>query len=188
MVGMKINQRVLAPNLIDRDSVLPSGPLAGISIMEHHRIVKEAEFVFSGVVLSIPNADDFGNVKICDLPATNILILGAVLDLAIVTAGLTVNTAAAVDMALGTVPTASVDFSNAGEDSLIEKMDGVGATPTGTMKGASASIGAGLGPVRFASGAKPLHLNASSAVAAGTGTVTITGHIRLFYIDLGVQS
>lgn len=179
----KFNQTTLAPGLTDGVTD-PLVATTGVVATSTPHFVRKVRLQLTNKVVSMTAAQDFGSTKLADLPAGNMIVLGVVADLAVTVAGLTVNTAAALDVALGTTATASVDFSNAGEDNLMQKVDGVGGSATGTVKGAGLSDGA-LSNVGLAAGAKALYLNASSAVASGTGTATFTGWVDVFYVDMG---
>lgn len=182
----KINHKLLATGLTDGVS-LPITAASGVVATDRPHFIRKIRLQLTSKAVSMAAANDFGGSKIGDLPATNLIVLGVVVDLAVTVAGLAVNTAAALDVAVGTATTASTDFSNAGEDNLMAKVDGVGGTATGTVKGAGASDGA-LANVLLAAGAKAVYLNASSAVTSGTGTATFTGWVDVFYIDLGDHS
>lgn len=181
----KERQRTINTNISDGNTRGVSGVLAGVTLKEGVLIPKRVTMQLAAVVLSMTAAQDFGSLKLCDLPTTNLRFKGAFVDLSITVAGLTTNTAVSVDVALGTVATASAAFSNAGEQNLIQKIDGVGGTATGTVKGASATEGTPVTQVELAAGAKAVYLNASSPVTSGTGTVTITGTVEFVYEDLG---
>lgn len=185
----KIKQRFLSPNLeIDGAKALDQldfTAATGASIERKFGVLRVAEITLSSFVVSMTAANDFGGTKICDLPNTNLLVMGVMVDLAVTVAGLATNTAASLDVAIGTVTTASVDFSNAGEDNLVAKIDGVGATATGTVEGHSGALTSVL---VTAGASNALYLNASSPVTTGTGTATFSGTIRVFYFDLSVAS
>lgn len=146
-----------------------------------------ARFKLEGKTLSMAAADDFGALQLVNnFPVKNMLICGALFNLAYTVAGFATNTGVTTDWALGTVTTASTDFSNAGEDDLIEKVDGVGATAAGTAKGHFFDLTSPGLIFKDAGANNDLFLNASQPVTSGTGVITFTAGsiVELFYFDL----
>lgn len=173
----KQKQKTILPNLTVGRRV--GTPTTGAALSTRPLVTQR--ITLSGFVVSMAAADDFGGTKLLDLINADLVIVSAVLNLAVVVAGLAVNTAAALDVALGTVTTASAAFSNAGEKDVVPKIDGVGATATGTVIGQGTTTEALKAIAAGASNA--LFLNASSAVTTGTGTATFTGTIDLIMVD-----
>lgn len=139
--------------------------------------VKHVTITLAADTLDMDSGDDFGALQLSDdLPAAY-RVVACSLALTFTHADLT-GDASTVDVALGTVTTASTDFSNAGEDDLREKIDATGTT-TGTVAGALA-----VGASEIPGVTTDLFLNASSPVTAGTGVLTLTGDIDLWYIPL----
>lgn len=151
---------------------------------EDVKLVHVETLTLTDVAVSLTAEDDFGSAEICAFPNRNLVIVGVVASLTFAVAGLTSDVATAVDFALGTVATASADFSNANEKSVMAKVDGVGAGDTGTAAGKTGS--AELNVFIGAGAANKLHLNVSSPVAENTGTVTCSGTIKLAILDLGL--
>lgn len=174
------NSKLIAPD------ALPT-PAGTISVEHYAQPIMRTRFKLAGQTLSMAAASDFGALQIVDnLPVKNRLIIGALFNLAWTMAGFTSDVATTVDVALGTVTTASVDFSNAGEDSLIEKVDGVGAGASGTAKGHFFDLASPAVIFQDAGANNDIFLNASSPVATGTGVITFTAGsiVELFHIDL----
>lgn len=170
------------PNLRDGVSNLPT-PANSMTMDILPVIVQRVRVKANGSqTVAVAAADDFGSMKLCDLPTGNIMVLGVNVDLVCTQAGFTSNNGTAIDAAIGTVATASADFSNAGEDNLMTKVDGTGTT-SGLIKGAGASDG-GLGPVLLAAGAKAIYLNiADPSTTAGVLTL-VSGWVEILYIDM----
>lgn len=140
----------------------------------------------NSVSVTVDSGDDFGSAEICTLPNTGIILLGAVTDLSVSVADIDTAQVDAVDFAVGTVATTSTTFANAGEKNLMPKIDGVGAAETGTAKGGLTSA---VAPVSVTPGAaNKVYLNLSTPVTAGTGSVTVTGTVKLVLIDVGVPA
>ena len=163
-------------NLVEADTnptVLPTN--ATVAVLGPQ--VKKLTITLAADTLDMDSGDDFGALQLSDdLPATY-RILACKLALTFTHADLT-GDASTVDVALGTVTTASTDFSNAGEDDLREKIDATGTT-TGTVTGATA-----VGASEIPGVTTDLFLNASSPVTAGTGVLTLTGTIEIWYVPL----
>jgi len=174
------------PNQRDGISSLPSAANS-ISLDAAPVLPQRIRLRLSGQVLSVAAANDYGSLKLCDLPAGNLIMLGVIVDLTGVVAGFASDVGTAVDLALGTVVTASTTFVNAGEDDLMEKIDGTGAGTTATLKGAGMTDGS-LANVKLPAGAKAVWLNASDPVTTGTGTITLSGVVDLYYLDLSDHS
>jgi len=178
-VSRLLNQR-------DNRSNLPT-PVSGVGIDVLAQQLQHIRLKLSGKTVSVAAADDFGSLKLCDLPTTNLIMLGVIVNLNTTQAGFTSNNGTAIDAALGTVATASTDFSNAGEDDLMTKVDGTGTT-AGSVRGAGASDGA-LSNVLLAAGAKAIYLNiADPSTTAGVLTLGDDSYVDLIYIDLGDHS
>jgi len=162
-------------------------PAGSIKMENKGLVIARYRFKLAGQTLNIAAANDYGGLQLVDnFPVKNYLIVGAMFNLAYGVAGFAVNQGDAMDFALGTVTTASAAFSNAGEDDLIEKVDGVGASTTGTAKGHSFDLGSPALIFRDAGANNDLFLNASSAVTSGTGVITFTtgSIVDLFAVDL----
>ncbi len=165
----------LSGNLLEgaNPTVLPTGATLDVKSPP----VLHATITLAADTLDIEAANDYGALQLSnDLPAAYMLV-ATKLALTFTHADLT-GDASTVDVAVGTVTTASVDFTNAGEDDLREKIDATGTT-TGTVTGLAAA-GASLVPGITTD----LFLNASSPVTAGTGVLTLTGDIDVWYIPL----
>ena len=161
-------------------------PTTGVAVVEGVRIPNVVTLTLTAVAVSVDSGDDFGSVELVTLPNTNLLITACVVDLAATVAGLATETVETVDYAIGTVPTASANFANAGEDNLTPKIDGVGAADSGTVKGASSA--ATINVLVAAGASNKIYLNVGTPVTDDTGTVTVTGTIKLVVIDLGAPA
>lgn len=139
--------------------------------------VKHLTITLAADTLSIADSDDFGALQLSDdLPAAY-RIVACSLALTFTHADLT-GDASTVTVALGTVTTASTAFSNAGEDDIREVIAATGTT-TGTIAGVEA-----IGASEIPGVTTDLFLNAASPVTTGTGVLTLTGDIDVWYIPL----
>lgn len=142
-------------------------------------LVQRSRFKLTGMVAAVLAANDYGSVKLCDLPNTQILVLGVIVDLSAAVAG-TGSSLANVDLAVGTVATASAAFSNAGEKNLCPKID---CTAQGVIDGASGSTETN---VLIAAGASnAVYLNVATGNITTDGSVTLDGFVDIIYLDIG---
>lgn len=177
---LKQKQIVKLPNLRD-DSLLPA-PASGVGMNANVRMPLRLEFNLSAFSVSVLAANDYGSAKLCDLPSSNLQVLGAIVDLISSQSGFTSNNGSAIDLAIGTAATASTDFSGTNEKNLVAKIDGTGTT-VGSILGSSVEGAVGL--VGLAQGAKSVYVNVADPVTAGTGVLLLTGKIILIVEDLG---
>lgn len=159
---------------VSNPTVLPTNA----TVVMQSPLVKHMTITLAADTLSMTAANDFGSLQLtATLPALYRIQAVSLTGLTFTHTDLA-GDASTVDIALGTVVTASIDFSNAGEDDIRAKIDATGTT-TGTISG----------PVAIAASEIPgnttdLFLNASSPVTAGTGILTLTGDIDIWYIPL----
>lgn len=156
----------------------------GVERTRQQTPVRRERLTLTAVEIEVASGDDFGSIKLLDLPDSNIIFLGAVLDLSVAIAGAASNVATTLDMALGSTAADNATLATTMLD-LVPKIDGVGAGTPGVVDGASTATEA---PLLKASGTKEVYLNAAIPVTTGTGTLTVTGTIDLVYIDLGVAA
>lgn len=160
---------------------------SGVSgIAKGARPINYDTLTLASFVVSLAAADDFGSRKLCDLPNTGIIIVGAVIEVAGTVAGFASNVGTAVDLAVGTVATASTTFANAGEKDIIPKIDGTGASTTATVKGQSTTTEKNLFVAPGSSNA--IYINVSDPVTSGTGTLTLDGFVTVLWIDLDLAA
>lgn len=166
-----------------QSSMAKSGPnlTPGTNIVLDHQSqpVQFAVLDLNDVVIPLESDDDFASHKLCDLPAGHLLLLGCIVDLVISETG-GITDLANVDIAVGTVATASADFSNAGEDNVVAKIDAV--TVTGVVKGGGSPPSV-LG-LALAAGDNDLFLNIGGATITTDAVVTVNGQVIVAYIDL----
>lgn len=161
-------------------------PTTGVAVVEAARMPQLVTLTLTAKAVSVDSGDDFGSVELVTLPNSNLLITACVVDLAATVSGLATETVETVDYAIGTVPTASTNFANAGEDNLTPKIDGVGAAASGTVKGASSS--STINVLVAAAADNKVYLNVATPVTADTGTITVTGTVKLVVLDLGAPA
>lgn len=159
---------------------------AGARVDQHSRPMQRSIINLSAFAVSVAAANDFGSTKLCDLPNTAILIVSCALELTGTVAGFTSDVGTAVDLALGTVATASAAFSNAGEKDLIPKIDGTGAGTTATIKGQGTTTEKLLFIAPGSSNA--IYVNVADPVTTGTGILTLSGFVIVNWFDLDLAA
>ena len=133
------------------------------------------------VVTSIDEADDYGSVKLLDLPSSNLILAGCIFDCTAEADGTGITDVTTVDYALGTVALTSTDFSNAGEKNVLPEKD------VAALGVAQNIVTATEKNLFLAKATASIYLNAQATITT-SGTVTWNGTVYLAYIDLGAES
>jgi hypothetical protein len=161
-----------------------TSPTASITVAEKGSVIHRSVLSLAAKSVSVLAANDYGSTKLVDLPNTNILIVGCIVDLtATLTGGCLTAGAATVDVAIGTVATTTTAFSNAGEKNLCPKID---MSAGGVAQGANTASETN---VLIAAGASnAIYLNVGEVISPPDGTVVFSGLITILYVDLGVHA
>lgn len=154
---------------------------AGVTAVKQIRGFQHEVLTLVGTEIEIDEANDYGSVKLLDFPTSNIIILGAMVDLTCTVDGVVIADPEDIDWAIGTVALTSTDFSNAGEKNIVTEAD---VAALGVMEAATATAEAN---VSLAKGANDLFLNIQATIGT-TATQSFAGQIDLFFIDLGAQA
>lgn len=177
----KIQGRFIADDArLDNGADVTPNTAAGVAMDSRMRPVRMARLTLTDVEVSIAAASDFGSVKLIDFPATTVVVLGINLDLVATADGSVITDVTTVDYAVGTAALASTDFSGAGEDNLVAEND----VASGGVMNARTTAALSL-PLTLDAGNNDVYLNVQAAVTAGTGTVSFTGTVDIFYFDIG---
>ena len=156
-----------------------AGLVTGAKFMRACQVEK---LTLAATPIEIDETNDYGSVKLVDLPDSNIMILGVIVDLVCTVDGTVITDPEDIDFAIGTVAITSTDFSNAGEDDLTPEAD---VAALGVMQLAS---DANTYNVLVAKGAtNKVFLNIQATIAT-TAIQTFAGSIDLIYVDLGSES
>lgn len=148
------------------------------TLLSQGLVLRRARLELAALVVTIDNTLDYGSTKLCDLPNTGILFVGAVCSLAATGTG-GVSSIAAVDVALGTVATASTTFATTGSKNLMAKVD---VTSGGVAAGQSVAAETNILLAPGASNA--VYLNVVDVISTD-GTVVFTGFVDILYFDVG---
>ncbi len=194
MTGRKFRQRTHAENYdlivplfdgialdkrADRPSpdVLP-GTEAEIEGEIRTLLYERARVVIPPTEMTILAANNFGSIRLFTMLGP-MLIDGVAMNLDLVINDTEI--ADQVDVALGTVATASMTFSNPGEQNILPRLDAVGATQTGTAKRETFLDGP---KVYLPSPPTPVFLNGRLTTSTD---ITITFSGSLYFVYAGID-
>jgi hypothetical protein len=185
-MSLKSSQISRFPSQRDGHTQYPSleAGASGIDIVPMQ--VVKARVKLEDIELTVAASDDFGSVKLCTLPDTNLYIMGMEVNLAVVKAGTTNGIVAATDLDFGigsaaasasTLATTMIDYlekSDVNDDALAVSYQ------AHTQGQSTASF-----PKKVADAAdNELYLNLACAITADD-SVTLNGWVDIFYVDLG---
>lgn len=186
-MSTKINQQVLAKNLIDASSLKFSEAGAStVTIGNEFHAVRKARLTLTNFSISVTAANDYGGSKLLDLPDRNLMLLGVEVDCVVTKQGNTNGIVAAtdLDMAVGTATASNTTLSSA-MINVIEKVDIDTDSLSVAFEAHSNDNATSTFPLRVADGASTaLFMNISCAITADS-SVTVTGTIDIYYVDLG---
>lgn len=169
------------------------GTAAGLSLAsgrQVHEAVQHVQFVLDGHEMTIVRGSNagHGSLKLCDLPAGGIIVIGGKLDLDIVRVGTNIAAAWDGDAHVGTTAQTNVAVGSivATEHNIIP------TTPIAQAVSGAASKqvidGPILNPLDGTSGALDAFLNILidlSDISTGNDAVTIDGTVDLWFIPIG---
>lgn len=146
------------------------------------RYVRHARLTLTDLVVSIDEADDYGGTKICDLPDSNLLILGSEVNLSLDKDGVGIVAATDVTVGLGTAVASNSTLSGAMIDLLTDSL----TTDEDPTTWADHTHEQSTPALTFAddSATGALYLNAAATLST-SGTLTVTGTVDIFYLDTG---
>ena len=184
----KIRQAVLhAGGLVASDAVAgsPPTPNTGVTLVsDEAKCMREMRFSVSGLVATVLAADDYGSVKLLDLPDKNLLLASLELDLVGTKAGGLIA-ATDMDFAVGTAVASNQTLATTMLD-VIEKIDLDADVIGAVIQIHSNDQSTAAYPLRIADSATTaLYLNLGIPVGVADGTVTFAGTVVLKFWDLG---
>ncbi len=138
----------------------------------------------SGFLVSVTAALDYGGTKLCDLPDSNLMIMACEVDLELVKDGTGITDATDINMGVGTAVASNATLSGAMQDVLdVEAFTPTDLSPAYDRHSADNSTT--VHPTQLADGASnALYLNCA-ATLSGDGSLTVSGTVTLYYLDLG---
>jgi hypothetical protein len=185
---LKINQRTVAREIEDGITTEITEPGTNITALDQAVVMRRCRLTLAGAVISVAAADDYGSVKICDLPDKNLHIHGVEVDCTVVKGGVTNGIVAAtdLDMSVGTAAASATTLATTMLN-IIEKVDIDTNALSVEFEAHSNDNATYVAPLAIVDGASSaLYMN---AVAVGgitaDDTLTVTGTIDIFYTDLG---
>ena len=185
-MSFKQKQVSRLPNQRDGISQFPSVDTAGVGLDILPLQPFVAKLRLEDVALAIDEGDDYGSVKLCDLPDSNLHLLGVELDLTVVKGGVTNGLVAAtdLDMAVGTAAASNSTLATTMID-VVEKQDLNDDALSVDLKVHTLGQATATMPKQIADGAtSALYLNAAAAITA-SDALSISGEVYLYLIDLG---
>jgi hypothetical protein len=188
---LKIRQPALIRNLEDGISVAVSeSPVSTITIADQAMTVRRARLQLTNTVISVTGTLDYGSVKIVDLPNRNMLIMGVEVDCTVVkgNAATGIINSTTLDMAIGTAQASSTTLAST-MINIIEKKDIDTVALSVAFTGHSNDNATSIAPFKIADGASSaLYMNVACAtVITVNDTLTVTGTVDIFYMDLGKE-
>ena len=185
---MSFKQKQIArlPNQRDGISQLPSVSVAGVGLDILPLQPFVARLRLDEVELAIDEGDDYGSVKLCDLPDSNLHLLGVELDLTVVKGGETGGLVAATDLDMG-VGTAAASNSTLATTmiDIVEKVDLNDDALSVDLEVHTLGQSTATMPKQIADAAdSALYLNAAAAITT-SDVLTISGEVYIYLIDLG---
>lgn len=178
MVNKLRGRIILNDGLQDNGPAVVANTAGGVAIESRLRPVRVARLTLTDVAVAILAANDYGSVKLCDLPAGTTAIFGVDLDL-VVTGSAVITDVTVLDYAVGTVALTSIDFSNAGEDNLVAEGD---VAALGVID--ARTTAALTPPIYIDKGTNAIYLNLQAAIGTNT-TVTVDGTVDILYMEIG---
>lgn len=186
MGTLKINQSVLARNWDDGYTATTSAPGTGVTLIDEALSTRRMRLTLSDFSVAITAALDYGGTKLVDLPDKNILILGAEVDCTLTKGGTTNGLEAATDInvGIGTATASNATLSSTMQN-IIEVTAYTANTITHEFEVHANDNSTSVMPIVLADGASnALFLNLAASITADD-TMTASGIIDFFWIDLG---
>jgi hypothetical protein len=188
-MSTKIKQEVLAKNLIDASSLKFSEAGAStVTISNEFHAVRKARLTLTNFSIAVTAALDYGGSKLLDLPDRNLMLLGMEVDCVVTKQGNTNGIVAAtdLDMGIGTATASSTTLSSSMVN-VIEKVDLDTNALAVDFEAHSSDQSTAVYPLKIADGASIALFMNVAAVGGVTAdsSVTVTGTIDIFYVDLG---
>lgn len=187
---LKQRQQMLVPNLLDAHSVRVTEPGSSCAVNDQPVLPRKARITLTNATLSVTAALDYGSLKVCDLQDRNLLLLGVEADLVLTKQGNTNGIVAAtnLDVGMGTAPASAVTLAATMID-ILEKVDVDTVALAVDFERHSNDQATAVFPKRLSDSAtQALYLNVSApGLITADSSLSVSGTIDLFYIDLGKQ-
>jgi hypothetical protein len=183
----KIRGAAVAPNLVDGISAKFGEPATGVvSVGDNVAYVRRARLTLTNFAIAVLAANDYGGSKLLDLPDRNIMLLGMEVDCVVTKQGNTNGIVAATDinMSIGTGVAAATPLAGTAIDVIESTAMTADALAVDFEKHSNDQSTISF-PKKLADSATlALFMNITGAITADS-SVSVTGIIDIFYIDLG---
>lgn len=187
-MSQKISQLSSFAGGIEGSEALSGGvitPSTGV-VLATDRALTPRKMVLNvtALVVSVTAALDYGGTKLCDLPDSNIMILGVECDLELTKDGTGIAAATDINMGIGSAAASATTLATTMQNMLdVEAFTATDASPAYKRHGADNSTT--VHPTQLADGAtNALWLNCAATLSAD-GTLTCDGTVTIYYLDLG---
>lgn len=182
----KIRGAAVAQDIVDGISVKFGEANTGVRISDNTALIRRARLTLTNFAITVAAASDFGGTKLLDLPDRNIMLLGMEVDCVVTKQGNTNGIVAATDisMAIGTGVAAATPLAGTAID-VIETASLTTDALAVDFEAHSNNQSTVPFPKKIADSATAaLYMNIAAAITADS-SVSVSGIIDIFYIDLG---
>lgn len=191
----KIKNRVYLPNvqeinLADADLKVGTHGTAGTDVtqtkLSSMLVTEELEISSTITITDVGDANGgYGAHELVTLPSSDVLLIGALIDIAITGDGSGIASDAAVDIGVGTAAEAANSTIDGTSADIIGKID----APLTSDEGVAAGPGPPSGTpvvIDATGGSQGIYLNLGvpDADISASGTIIVVGTIRLIYLDI----
>lgn len=188
----KIRGGTIAPSLNDGITSLFGSPGTGVSIgPTAHRScwLRRTTLTLASFAIAVPNASDFGGTKLLDLPQRNYVIMSVEANLTVVKGGVTNGIVAAttINMGIGTAVASNATLSGTMQNLLEVTAISTNALSVAFQKHSNSNATSKTPFIISGASAVALYLNLAAAITADD-SVSVSGPIDIFYLDLGKLS
>lgn len=181
----KQKQVTLMPQLRDGVSLTTAAAAASTTLKDEALVARKLTIVLTDLVIDIDESDDYGGTRLVTFPDANILVLGCEVDLELVKGNTTNGLVLATDMnvAVGSAVASNSTLSAAMIDVVdITALTASDLTPALEVH-SNGNSSSGVSPIADSATAG-LFLNLAAAITA-SDTLTCTGTVTVYYLDLG---
>lgn len=183
----KVRSALLAPNLQDGITVQAiEAQGTGVVGSDNACVPRKLRLTLTNFSISVAAGDDYGGTKLLDLADRNLMLLGMEVDCVVTKQGNTNGIVAATDisMSVGTGVAAATPLAGTAID-VIEATSITADALAVDFEKHSNDQSTAVFPKKIADGASSaLYMNIAAAITANS-SVSVSGIIDIFYIDLG---
>ena len=188
---LKQRQQMLAPNLVDQNSLLPGAGDVGTSIDRQFHAVQRVRINLDAVVVSITAALDYGSAQLLDFSDRNIMMLGCETNVEMTKGGAVTGIVAATDLdvGLGSEPASAQTLATTMVNIIEQQNEDAADLTPAALYDSHAQATATPASVLPDSATCGVYWNIGIPVPVTVDdTVTLSGTVDLVYIDLGNEN